>query len=257
MLHDTLDGHGGELWDSSWRLAAAVEAETGGADALDAVLAHPYTRTWLLDALADADAGRPLAEPAAERFAATVAAAAVRALGRPPGARGVPRRKPAPAHARHRGPRRAGGPGRAVVRPADGGLLVREPGAAPGTEVRVAHDEPEGPRWLPVRVLRRRRPPYSCWKTDPSQRLDAPCRPSWARAAPCAAPFAKGVPRRRHAERRPQVVAVAAQQYLTTRRRTRRGPAPEPPNGTRLTGPMGATSDTPDPHDPATEAEDL
>ncbi|NEE41476.1 FxsB family radical SAM/SPASM domain protein, partial [Streptomyces sp. SID7982] len=55
VVHDTLDGRGGALWDDAWRLAAAVEADTAGADALDAVLAHPYTRTWLVDALADVD----------------------------------------------------------------------------------------------------------------------------------------------------------------------------------------------------------
>ncbi|QRV26878.1 FxsB family radical SAM/SPASM domain protein [Streptomyces californicus] len=176
VLHDTLDGHGGELWDSSWRLAAAVEAETGGADALDAVLAHPYTRTWLLDALADADAGRPLAEPAAERFAATVAAAAVRARLDLP----VPvAYRDGSLHLPTLGTVVLGGPGdrgRAVVRPADGGLLVREPGAAPGTEVRVAHDEPEGPRWLPVRVLRRAPAPVLLLDDlDPFRdRFDAP-----------------------------------------------------------------------------------
>ncbi|NEC19078.1 FxsB family radical SAM/SPASM domain protein, partial [Streptomyces parvus] len=50
-----------------------------------------------------------------------------------------------------------GGPGErgtAVVHPADGGFLVRETEAAPGTGLRIAPDEPEGPHWLPVRVLR-------------------------------------------------------------------------------------------------------
>lgn len=55
----------------------------------------------------------------------------------------------------------------------------------------------------------------------------------------------------------PQVVEVAAQQYL------KHAKAYPPVTGgghgerTRLTGPMGHTSYTPDPHDPATEAEDL
>ncbi|MET7503998.1 FxsC protein [Streptomyces microflavus] len=55
----------------------------------------------------------------------------------------------------------------------------------------------------------------------------------------------------------PQVVEVAAQQYL------KHATAYPPVTGgghserTRLTGPMGSTSYTPDPHDPATEAEDL
>ncbi|MFI1191410.1 radical SAM/SPASM protein FxsBH, inactivated beta-hydroxylase extension form [Streptomyces californicus] len=176
VVHDTLDGRGGELWDTTWRLAAAVEADTAGADALDAVLAHPYTRPWLLDALADADAGRRLAEPAAERFAATVAAAAVRAR----------RDLPVPVayrdgrlHLPTLGTVVLGGPGdggRAVVHPADGGFLVREREAAPGTEVRVARDEPEGPHWLPVRVLRRAPAPVLLLDDlDPFRdRFDAP-----------------------------------------------------------------------------------
>ncbi|MFB8143707.1 radical SAM/SPASM protein FxsBH, inactivated beta-hydroxylase extension form [Streptomyces parvus] len=154
VVHDTLDGRGGALWDDAWRLAAAVEADASGADALDAVLAHPYTRIWLVDALADLDAGRGLAEPAAERLAATVAAAAVRARLDLP----VPvAYRDGSLHLPTLGTVVLGGPGErgaAVVHPADGGFLVRESEAAPGTERRIAPDEPEGPHWLPVRVLR-------------------------------------------------------------------------------------------------------
>ncbi|GFN02855.1 hypothetical protein Smic_14110 [Streptomyces microflavus] len=55
----------------------------------------------------------------------------------------------------------------------------------------------------------------------------------------------------------PQVVEVAAQQYL--KHATAYPPVTGGGHGerTRLTGPMGSTSYTPDPHDPATEAEDL
>ncbi|MFD4018626.1 radical SAM/SPASM protein FxsB, inactivated metallohydrolase extension form [Streptomyces sindenensis] len=155
VVHDTLGGRGGALWDDAWRLAAAIEADASGADALDAVLAHPYTRTWLVDALADLDAGRGIAEPAAERLAATVAAAAVRARLDLP----VPvAYRDGGLHLPTLGTVVLGGPGEggtAVVRATGDGFLVRPRDAAPGTEVRIAPDEPEGPHWLPVRVLRR------------------------------------------------------------------------------------------------------
>ncbi|MFE9379976.1 radical SAM/SPASM protein FxsBH, inactivated beta-hydroxylase extension form [Streptomyces sp. NPDC006855] len=154
VVHDTLDGRGGELWDEAWRLAAEVEAEESGAEALDAVLAHPYTRTWLLDALEDVRAGRALTGPAAERLATTVAAAAVRA------------RIDVPVPVAYRdgrlylptlGTAILGGPGArgtATVRVVGEGFLVRRPGDAPGAEPRVVPPH-EGPHWHPVRVLRR------------------------------------------------------------------------------------------------------
>ncbi|MFE3372407.1 radical SAM/SPASM protein FxsB, inactivated metallohydrolase extension form [Streptomyces sp. NPDC059173] len=153
VVHDTLDGRGGELWDEAWRLAAEVEAEESGAEALDAVLAHPYTRTWLLDALEDVRAGRALTGPATERLATTVAAAAVRA------------RIDVPVPVAYRDGRLylptlgtvvLGGPGArgtATVRVAGEGFLVRRPGDAPGAELRVVPPH-EGPHWHPVRVLR-------------------------------------------------------------------------------------------------------
>ncbi|MFJ2024114.1 radical SAM/SPASM protein FxsBH, inactivated beta-hydroxylase extension form [Streptomyces sp. NPDC087897] len=155
VLHDTLDGRGGAVWDEAWRLAAAVEADGAGADALDAVLAHPYTRTWLIGALEDVGAGRGLPEAAAARLAATVAAAAVRAgLDLP-----VPvAYRDGSLHLPTLGTVLLGGlpeRGAAVVHPADGGFLVRGERAAPGTEARIARDEPESPHWLPARVLRR------------------------------------------------------------------------------------------------------
>lgn len=50
-LNADLEGRGGERWAEAWELAAAVEASEEGARGLDEVLAHPYTRTWLLHAL--------------------------------------------------------------------------------------------------------------------------------------------------------------------------------------------------------------
>ncbi|MFE6918869.1 radical SAM/SPASM protein FxsBH, inactivated beta-hydroxylase extension form, partial [Streptomyces rubiginosohelvolus] len=190
VVHDTLDGRGGALWDDAWRLAAAVEADTDGADALDAVLAHPYTRTWLVDALADVDAGRGLTEPAAERLAATVAAAAVRARLDLP----VPvAYRDGSLHLPTLGTVVLGGPGErgtAVVHPADGGFLVRGTQATPGTEVRITLGEPEGPHWLPVRVLRQAPAPAlllddldplrDCFDAPAAGRLEAEDADAWA-----------------------------------------------------------------------------
>ncbi len=62
-LHDSLDGAGGETWAEAWALAAEVESAPAGQAALDLVLAHPYTRTWLLDTLEAVRAGRPVDGP--------------------------------------------------------------------------------------------------------------------------------------------------------------------------------------------------
>lgn len=79
VLHDDLGGSGGEAWESAWALAVELEADPAGQEGLDLVLAHPYTRTWLLDALEAVRAGRPVEGPPVERLAASVAAAAVHA----------------------------------------------------------------------------------------------------------------------------------------------------------------------------------
>ncbi|WP_073745551.1 radical SAM/SPASM protein FxsBH, inactivated beta-hydroxylase extension form [Streptomyces sp. CB02115] len=190
VLHDTLDGRGGALWDDAWRLAATLEADTPGAEALDMVLAHPYTRTWLVDALADVDAGRGLTGPAAERLGATVAAAAVRAgLDLP-----VPvAYRDGGLYLPTLGTVLLGGPGErgtAVVRATGDGFLVRRPEDAPGTELRIAPDEPEGPHWLPVHVLRRSPAPVlllddldplrDCFDAPATDRLEAEEADAWA-----------------------------------------------------------------------------
>ncbi|GGS68858.1 radical SAM/SPASM protein FxsBH, inactivated beta-hydroxylase extension form [Streptomyces badius] len=205
VVHDTLDGRGGALWDDAWRLAAAVEADASGADALDAVLAHPYTRTWLVDALADLDAGRGLAEPAAERLAATVAAAAVRARLDLP----VPvAYRDGSLHLPTLGTVVLGGPGErgtAVVRATGDGFLVRLRDAAPGTGLRIMPDEPEGRHWLPVRVLRRAPAPAlllddldplrDCFEDPAAGRLPADEAEAWAdRMAEAWALLADAVP---------------------------------------------------------------
>ncbi|MEU2067429.1 radical SAM/SPASM protein FxsBH, inactivated beta-hydroxylase extension form [Streptomyces anulatus] len=190
VLHDTLDGRGGALWDDAWRLAATVEADAPGAEALDTVLAHPYTRTWLVGALEDAQAGRDLTGPAAERLGATVAAAAVRAgLDLP-----VPvAYRDGSLYLPTLGTVLLGGPGErgtAVVRAGSDGFLVRREGDAPGAELRIAHEEPDGPHWRPVRVLRRAPAPglllddldpfRDCFDVPVADRLEAERAEAWA-----------------------------------------------------------------------------
>lgn len=77
-LHDALDGRGGARWDEAWGLAGVLESCEEGAAGLDRVLAHPYTRTWLLDVMEGLHAERPEAVGHALRLASYVAAAAVR-----------------------------------------------------------------------------------------------------------------------------------------------------------------------------------
>ncbi|RST18663.1 FxsB family radical SAM/SPASM domain protein [Streptomyces sp. WAC05374] len=74
-LHSELGGRGGEAWAEAWELAGAVERRSDG---LDEVLAHPYTRTWLLDCLDALREGRAGAADLAGQLARHVAAAAVR-----------------------------------------------------------------------------------------------------------------------------------------------------------------------------------
>ncbi|MFD9104404.1 radical SAM/SPASM protein FxsB, inactivated metallohydrolase extension form [Streptomyces virginiae] len=66
-------------WAHAWELVAAVERTGGaGADALDAVLDHPFTRTWVLAALDAAREGRSGGAEAARRLTALAAAAVLR-----------------------------------------------------------------------------------------------------------------------------------------------------------------------------------
>ncbi|WP_030769380.1 MULTISPECIES: radical SAM/SPASM protein FxsBH, inactivated beta-hydroxylase extension form [unclassified Streptomyces] len=66
-------------WARAWELLAAVErAGEAGTDALDAVLDHPFTRTWVLAALDAAREGGSDAPEAARRLTALAAAAVLR-----------------------------------------------------------------------------------------------------------------------------------------------------------------------------------
>ncbi|MFF2540868.1 radical SAM/SPASM protein FxsBH, inactivated beta-hydroxylase extension form [Streptomyces cyaneofuscatus] len=148
-LHDSLDGGGGETWETAWALAAEVESDPAGQAALDVVLAHPYTRTWLLDALEAVRAGRPVAGPPVERLAASVAAAAVRAgldLAVPVAHRDGRLFLPTLGEVRAGG---AGETGTALVRGDSEGFTVHTGGGA----VHIARGEGESPHWSPVRRL--------------------------------------------------------------------------------------------------------
>lgn len=140
-LDADLAGRGGEAWDAAWSAARALEAREP--EALDAVLAHPYTHTWLVDAYE-----RP---ELAGRLCALVAAAAVRAgaeLPLPVAYEGGALLLPTV------GELRVGGPdahGTAEVRAVEKGFLVR----VDGTERRVVRLDEAGAHWQPVRRLGR------------------------------------------------------------------------------------------------------
>ncbi|MEW1613151.1 MULTISPECIES: radical SAM/SPASM protein FxsBH, inactivated beta-hydroxylase extension form [unclassified Streptomyces] len=189
-LHDALDGRGGDLWDQAWHLAAEVERSAEGAAALDAVLSHPYTRTWLLDALRAVRTGGPArADLPAERLAVSVAAAVVRGgldlavpVAHRDGALFLP----------GLGAVRAGGPGErgaAVVRATGEGFLVHLEQAGPAAELRVEPGAEDGPHWRPVRTLRSGPAPAfalddldpyrHCFDTPPAERLDRAEADAW------------------------------------------------------------------------------
>ncbi|MFG3499385.1 radical SAM/SPASM protein FxsBH, inactivated beta-hydroxylase extension form [Streptomyces sp. NPDC047928] len=138
-LHSALDGRGGDDWAEAWESAGTVERRT---DALDDVLAHPYTRTWLLDCLDALSQGRPAPARHLGRY---VAAAAVR------GGLDLPVRVPHDGGALHLPTLGTvllpGGEGPVEVRATGTGFLVR----ASGAERHIAPDDGPGPGWLPLR----------------------------------------------------------------------------------------------------------
>ncbi|MFJ6938437.1 radical SAM/SPASM protein FxsBH, inactivated beta-hydroxylase extension form [Streptomyces sp. NPDC101132] len=177
-LHRDLAGAGGADWDRSWELLGAVE-EAG--DALQPVLDHPYTRTWLLGALDAVRQGRPDGAEAARRLAALAAAAVLRG--------GLPLPAPVPyrdgeVYLPTLGLLRIGAPGtrgRAVLRTDGRGHLVRdgrrEHRFGPGTS---------DARWHPVRVwedtaLDDLDPYRNCFPRPPRIRLGAAEAAEWGR----------------------------------------------------------------------------
>ncbi|MFD7841006.1 radical SAM/SPASM protein FxsBH, inactivated beta-hydroxylase extension form [Streptomyces sp. NPDC059761] len=186
-LNAELEGRGDVDWRRSWELVTAVEAEAP--DALDAVLDHPYTRTWLLAALDAVRQGGPPRVPPGHRLSALAAAAVVRG--------GLE----LPALVAHGG----GGlylptlgllradRGRAEVRAAAEGFSVRGEGGG----VRTFGPGGEAADWQPVRVLAAGgagagAPPASlaledldpdrgCFALPPAPRLDATGAGRWER----------------------------------------------------------------------------
>ncbi|MET9802688.1 radical SAM/SPASM protein FxsB, inactivated metallohydrolase extension form [Streptomyces sp. NPDC006368] len=140
-LNSELAGRGGEPWAEAWELAGAVERRSDG---LDEVLAHPYTRTWLLDCLDALREDRAEAPRLAGLLSRYVAAAAVRGRVDAPVRVTVPGTR---LYLPTLGELRLGAPGAAEVRATGDGLLVR----GEGGERRVERLDQEGPGWRPVR----------------------------------------------------------------------------------------------------------
>ncbi|MFD7443180.1 radical SAM/SPASM protein FxsBH, inactivated beta-hydroxylase extension form [Streptomyces sp. NPDC059909] len=184
-LNSELAGRGGEDWDRAWELTGAVERSEGGG--LDEVMAHPYTRSWLLDALDALQEDRPGATAApAARLSASVAAAVVR--GGPD----------LPVHVPYEGGvlqlptlgelrfADAGERGTAEVRPVEKGLLVR----AGGVERRIDRLDEPAADWSPVRRLGRDGAPdlaiddldpyRDCFGVPVLPRLDLAAAADWA-----------------------------------------------------------------------------
>ncbi|MFJ2132469.1 radical SAM/SPASM protein FxsBH, inactivated beta-hydroxylase extension form [Streptomyces sp. NPDC087845] len=150
-LNADIGRYGGERWAAAWELATTIEASEEGARGLDEVLAHPYTRTWLLDAMELVE-DRPGAVQVARRMPAYLASAVVRAgLDLPvrvtfSGGRIF---LPGLGELRIAG---AGERGTALVRATGDGFLVRREGDG-GAERRIVRPQEAGPGWRPLRRL--------------------------------------------------------------------------------------------------------
>ncbi|WP_187645457.1 radical SAM/SPASM protein FxsBH, inactivated beta-hydroxylase extension form [Streptomyces sp. TRM49041] len=145
-LNSEVAEHGGDdRWTEAWELAGLVERDRP--DALDHVVAHPYTRTWLLTALDALRAHRADGLGLARQLARYVAAAVVRGgLDTPVRITWNGRFMNLPTL----GTVRVESPGRLEVRATgDGGFLVRS-GAG---EKHVAAPAEPGTGWLPVRAV--------------------------------------------------------------------------------------------------------
>ncbi|WP_208298721.1 radical SAM/SPASM protein FxsBH, inactivated beta-hydroxylase extension form [Streptomyces liangshanensis] len=181
-LHSELAGRGGASWQEAWELAGEVERRS---DALDELLAHPYTRPWLVDSVAALREERPEAPGTALRLAAHVAAAVIRG--------GLD----LPVRVGHRdgflhlptlgvlrlddGAGRYGSHEEAEVRVVERGFLVR----AGARELLVARPEEATPDWRPVRRLARDGAPgLALDDLDPYRdRFGAPVHPGLGDAA--------------------------------------------------------------------------
>lgn len=150
-LHASLDGRAGELWSEAWESTAALDASDEGSGGLDRVLTHPYTRTWLEEALGGLRSGADGAVGAALRFPSYVAAAAVRSgLDMTVRATFTDGRLYLPTL----GSLTVGGPGdRGTVQvrnTGEGSFVVR---SADGREWRIGPRAPQEPHWREVRQV--------------------------------------------------------------------------------------------------------
>ncbi|MBT2468111.1 FxsB family radical SAM/SPASM domain protein [Streptomyces sp. ISL-66] len=144
------DGRTGDPdWARAWEVLGAVErAGDAGADALDAVLAHPFTRTWVMAAIAAERAGRGDGPEAARRLTALAAAAVLR------GGLDLPAEvayRDGEVYLPTLGLLRLGEPGtdgRAALHVTDEGYAVREEGRREHRFGPAAGDA----RWQPVRT---------------------------------------------------------------------------------------------------------
>ncbi|MFJ8861301.1 radical SAM/SPASM protein FxsBH, inactivated beta-hydroxylase extension form [Streptomyces sp. NPDC102451] len=179
-LHEALDGRGGARWDEAWELAGVLESSREGAAGLDHVLAHAYTRTWLLDVLEGLHAERPEAVGQALRLPSYVAAAAVRSgldLEVPADHRDGRLFLPTLGELRVAGPGEAG---RVRVRADGERFSVR--GESGGE--RIVPRGADGPDWLPVRyVTAGGAPRFALDDLDPYRDcFEAPAAPRLSRA---------------------------------------------------------------------------
>lgn len=144
------DGRTGDPdWARAWEVLGAVErAGDAGADALDAVLAHPFTRTWVMACLDAEREGRGDTAGAARRLSALASAAVLR------GGLGLPAEvayRDGEVYLPTLGLLRLGEPGtdgRAALHATDEGYAVREEGRP---EHRFGPEAGDA-RWLPVRT---------------------------------------------------------------------------------------------------------
>ncbi|MFJ3698427.1 radical SAM/SPASM protein FxsBH, inactivated beta-hydroxylase extension form [Streptomyces sp. NPDC090052] len=181
-LHTELAGRGGEEWARAWELAGTVEQRSDG---LDTVLAHPYARSWLLsclDALRQGRTGTP-----GSRLAAHVAAGALRGgldLPVTVAYTGGLLHLPTYGALRLTGP---AGSGRAEVRIAEKGFLVRSEGA----ELYVPRPDEATADWQPLRrtdcdgapdlALDDLDPYRDCFGTPVGERLTLAGAADWSR----------------------------------------------------------------------------
>ncbi|GGV81734.1 hypothetical protein GCM10015535_21890 [Streptomyces gelaticus] len=151
LLNADIGQRGGEQWEAAWELAAGIEASEEGARGLNEVLAHPYTRTWLLDAM-EPVRERSGAVDVVHRMSACLASAVVRAgldlFVRVPFSGG---RIFLPGLGELR-MADEGESGAALLIATEDGFLVRREGGD-AAERRIVRPDAAGPGWRPLRRI--------------------------------------------------------------------------------------------------------